>query len=380
MSIEIRKACTRKEINQFFEFPLKLYKNNPYYVPPLLFDEKNTFDPKKNPALEFCEFCRFLALKEGKVVGRIATVINHSVNSFWKESHARFGWFDMIDDPAVSKALLDAAENWAKEKGMTALKGPLGFTDMDHEGMLIHGCDQLGTFATLYNYPYYPVHMEKWGYTKEVDWKEYLIDIPQELPERYTRMSALLSEKYQLHMAKIKSHKQLGKIYGRKLFRLWNETYNQLYGFSPLTEKQITYYIQMYLSIVRLDLISLILDEKEDIIGFGIAMPSFSKAMQKAKGHLFPFGFIHILRALRKNDRVDLYLMGVRPDYQQKGLISMIFADLVPKFIKNGYRVAETNPELETNGKIQQLWADFGPRHHKTRRVFIKTFSSEPES
>lgn len=372
MSLEIKRVTSRRDMKRFINLPLRLYKNNPYYVPALTFDELNTFNPKKNPAFDFCEADCFIAIRDGEVVGRIAAILNKDVNKYWKQRHARFGWFDVIDDIEVTKALIETVEKWAKERGMTAIKGPLGFCDLDHEGMLIEGFDQPGTFATIYNYEYYPRHLEQLGFTKEVDWKEFLVNIPTELPDRFTRMADILAKKYDLRIAELKSNRQLVNQYGRKLFNLWNETYNVLYGFAPLTERQMNYYIKLYLSLIRLDLISLIVDKNDDIIGFGISMPSLTRAFQKAKGRLFPFGFIHLLKAMRKNDKVDLYLMGIRPDYQQKGLIAMIFAHLVPNFIRNGYRLAETNPELEHNGRIQALWSEFEPRHHKTRRVFIR--------
>jgi len=374
MSLEIKEVQSTKELKAFIKFSLKLYKDNPYYVPALTFDEINTFDPKKNPALDFCESTRFVAIRDGEIVGRIAAIINHDTNKFWKQEHARFGWFDVIDDQEVTKALLDTAEAWAKKKGMTALKGPLGFTDLDHEGMLVNGFDEMGTFATIYNYPYYPRHMENLGFHKDVDWKEYQITMPTELPERYSRMAAIVSEKYDLHTVKFKTSKALIKKYGTKIFKLWNDTYNVLYGFAPLSDKQVKYYIKMYLSFVRPDLISLIIDKEDNVVGMGIAIPSLSKAFQKTKGSIFPFGFIHLIKALRKNDIVDLYLMGIHPDYQSKGLNALIFADLVPIFIKNGYKLAETNPELEENGRIQILWSEFSPRQHRTRRVYIKEF------
>jgi len=372
MSIEIKRVTSKSDMQKFVKLPLKLYKNHPYFVPALTFDELNTFNPKKNPAFDFCEADCFLAIRNGEVVGRIAAILNNDVNHFWKQEHARFGWFDVIDDIEVTKALIATVEEWAREKGMKALKGPLGFCDLDQEGMLVHGFDQLGTFATIYNYDYYPRHFEQLGFTKDVDWKEFLIGIPDQLSDRYTRMADILARKYDLHMAKLTSNRQLVKQYGKKIFQLWNETYNVLYGFAPLTKRQEKYYIGIYLSMLRIELISLIVDKDDEVVGFGISMPSLSKALQKSKGSLFPFGFLHILKSMRKNDTVDLYLMGVRPDYQQKGLIAMIIADLAPKYIKNGYKQAESNPELELNGKIQAIWAEFGPRHHKTRRVFIR--------
>jgi GNAT superfamily N-acetyltransferase len=372
MSLEIREVRTAGEMKKFVKFALKLYDGNPYHVPALTFDEINTFDAKKNPAFDFCEEIRFLAYREGKIVGRIAGFINHNANKWWKVQNVRFGWFDVVDDVEVSKALLDAVSVWGKKKGMNALTGPMGFTDMDHAGMLVEGYDLIGTFATLYNYPYYPKHMEALGLTKDVDWKEFHIPMPEALPERYTRMANIVAQKYGLRTVKFTSLKQLVKCYGEKIFKLWNDTYNVLYGFSPLTDRQVTYYIKMYLSFVRPDLISIIVDQNDDVVGMGITLPSLSKAFQKANGKIFPFGFIPLMKALKKNDVVDLYLMGIHPDYQGKGVNAMIFADLVPIFIKNGYRFAETNPELELNSKVQLLWSDFNPQHVRTRRVFKK--------
>jgi hypothetical protein len=248
----------------------------------------------------------------------------------------------------------------------------MGFTDMDHAGMLVEGFDIIGTFATLYNYPYYPKHLEQLGYAKDVDWQEFRINMPDQLPERFQRMASIVAQKYELHTVKYKSLRKLVKKYGEKIFKLWNDTYKVLYGFSPLTDKQVAYYIKMYLSFVRPDLISIIVDKEDNVVGMGITLPSLSKAFQKANGKIFPFGFIPLLKALRKNDVVDLYLMGVHPDYQGKGVNAMIFADLTPIFIKNGYKIAETNPELETNTKVQLLWSDLSPKQVRTRRVFKK--------
>jgi GNAT superfamily N-acetyltransferase len=372
MSLEIREVRSPKEMNTFVKFPLSLYKNHPYYVPALVFDDLATFNQKKNPAYDFCESICFLAYRNGKIVGRIAGLINNNANEGWKVKNVRFGWFDAIDDLEVTKALMDAVAAWGTKKGMTQLTGPLGFTDLDPEGMLIEGYDLIGTLATIYNYPYYPAHLEKLGFEKEVDWKEYRITIPENIPERYQRMSAIVSQKFGLHTVKEKSLSKLVKNYGTKLFQLVNETYNVLYGFSTLTERQMNYYIKMYLSFARTDLISIVVDKDDNVVGMGITMPSLSKALQKSKGSLFPFGFIHMLKALKKNDVVDFYLMAVHPDFQNKGVSAMIFADLYPVFHKNGYKMAETNPELEMNSKIQLLWSEFNPQPVRRRRVFKK--------
>lgn len=372
MSLEIREVRSKKEMNTFVKFPLSLYKNHPYYVPALVFDDLATFNPKKNPAYDFCESICFLAYRNGKIVGRIAGLINHNANKGWNVKNVRFGWFDAIDDLEVTKALMDAVSAWGAQKGMDELTGPLGFTDLDPEGMLIEGYELLGTLATIYNYPYYPQHLEKLGFEKEIDWKEYQIGIPEVIPDRYQRMSAIVAQKFELTMVKEKSLKKMVDRYGEKLFQLINETYNVLYGFSTLTDRQMKYYIKMYLSFARTDLISIVVDKEDNVVGLGITMPSLSKALQKSKGSLFPFGFIHLLKALKKNNVVDFYLMGIHPDYQSKGVSAMIFADLYPNFQKNGYRMAETNPELETNSKIQALWSDFDPKPVRRRRVFKK--------
>jgi GNAT superfamily N-acetyltransferase len=370
MSLEIREVRTAKEMKAFVKFALKLYKNHPYHVPALTFDEINTFDPKQNPAFDFCECSCFLAYRDGKIVGRIAAFINHNANKWWKVKNARFGWFDMVDDLEVSEALLTSVETWGKVRGMDAMTGPMGFTDMDHAGMLVEGFDIIGTFATLHNYPYYPQHMDKLGFIKDVDWKEFRIVLPAELPERFARMARVVGEKLELHTVKCKSSHRLVKRYGEKIFKLWNDTYNVLYGFSPLTDRQVKYYIKMYLSFIRPELISVVVDKNDTVVGMGITLPSLSKAFQKAKGGIFPFGWYHIMKALKKNNLVDLYLMGVHPNYQGKGVNSLIFADLVPIFLKNGYKMAETNPELEENTKVQALWGDLNPQHVRTRRVY----------
>lgn len=370
--MEIKKISSKKEFKEFARFPIKLYKDHPYFVPSLIFDELNTFNPGKNPSLEFCEAACFVA-KEGKtMLGRIAVILNKEANKIFNEEHVRFGWFDVVDNIEVTKALIEAASDWARQKGMKAIKGPMGFCDFDNTGMLIDGFDELSTFATLYNYPYYPQHFEGLGFRKEIDAKEFQIVIPESLSDRYFRFSELLAQKFDLKVVSLNSTRELVRRYGKKIFQLLNDSYYVLYGYVPLTDKQVDYYIKLYLSFVRPELVSIIVTPEDRVVGVGIAIPSMSKAFQKAKGKLFPFGFIHMLKAIYKNDLVDLYLMGIHPEYQGKGLNSLIFTDLLPKFHKHGYRLAETNPELETNGRIQALWSEFNPRHHKTRRVYIK--------
>jgi GNAT superfamily N-acetyltransferase len=372
MSVEIKEVTSKSELIKFIKFNLDLYKDNPFVAPPLIADELVTLSRKKNPAFDFCETAYFLAYRNSKIVGRIAAIINHSANEFNKVKHGRFGWVDFIDDKEVSSTLFATAEKWLKEKGMEAVVGPLGLTDMDYEGLLIEGFDKLSTMATIYNFPYYISHIEALGYTKEVDWKEFLIAIPEVLPVKFVRIANLIREKYNLDVKRFKNKKELVKKYGQKIFDLWNICYADLYGTSPLTQKQIDHYINLYLGFVSLDTLSIITDSEDNVMAFGISIPSLTKALQKAKGKLFPFGFIHLLRALKKNDTIDLLIIGVHPEYQNKGITSLIFADMFEKYAKNGIKYAESNPELENNLKISNQWGPFERINHKSRRAYIK--------
>jgi GNAT superfamily N-acetyltransferase len=375
MPIVVREVVSKKELKQFIWFGINLYKDCEFAAPPLLMDDLLNLTKGKNPALDFCETAYFIAYKDNKIAGRIAAIINPVANDTWNQKHARFGWIDFIDDEEVSKALFETAEKWAKSKGMTAIHGPLGFTDFDHEGTLIEGYDKPGTLATIYNYPYYPKHIEANGYVKDVDWKEYLITVPDVFPEKYFRIADIVKKKYNLTPKHFKSRKEVVDNYAEKIFDLLNLCYQDLYGFTKLNDKQIAFYIKLYFSFFRLDTVSIVVDEKDDVVALGIAMPSFTKALQKAKGRLFPFGWYYMLKALNKNDIVDLYLMAVHPDYQNKGVNSIVFAEIMPTSAKNGYKFAESNPELETNHKMSSQWGDFEHVNHKKRRVYIKTIS-----
>ena len=373
MSVIIREVTSKKELKKFVWFGINLYKNCEFAAPPLLMDDLLNLSKGKNPALDFCDVAYFLAYKDNKIVGRIAAIINPVSNETWDQKHARFGWIDFIDDSEVSKALFDAAIAWARERGMTSIHGPLGFTDFDHEGTLIKGFDQLGTLAAIYNYPYYARHIEQNGFEKDNDWVEYLITIPEEFPEKYFRIAEIVKQKYKLRPLQFKSRKEVVENYAQKIFDLLNLSYSHLYGFTKLNEKQKNFYIKLYFSIFRIDTISIIANENDDVIALGIAMPSFTKALQKAKGHIFPFGWYYMLRALSKNNMVDLYLMAVHPDYQNKGVNSIMFAELMPRFAKNGYKFAETNPELESNTRMSSQWSSFEYVNHKIRRAYIKS-------
>lgn len=372
MPVVIREVSSKKELKEFIRFGIKLYKDCEFAAPPLLMDDFLNLSKGKNPALDFCEAAYFIAYKNGKIAGRIAAIINPVSNKTWNQNHARFGWVDFLDDTEVSISLFEKAVSWAKEKGMTAIHGPLGFTDLDHEGTLIQGYDRLGTLATIYNYPYYPKHFEQYGFVKDVDYKEYLITIPEVFPEKYFRIADIVKQKYNLTSKYFKTRKEVVDNYALKVFDLLNLCYKDLYGFTQLNDKQIAFYIKLYFSFFRLDTISVVVDDKDDVIALGIAMPSFTKALQKAKGKLLPFGWYFMLRALKKNDIVDLYLMAVHPDYQSKGVNAIMFADIMPNSAKNGYKYAETNPELETNTKMSSQWDSFEYENHKIRRVYTK--------
>lgn len=372
MSIIIREVSSKKELKKFIWFGIDLYKNCEFAATPLLMDDLLNLSKGKNPALDFCETAYFLAYKDNKIVGKIAAIINPVANERWNEKNGRFGWVDFIDDLEVSKALFDAAIAWVKAKGMTAIHGPLGFTDFDHEGTLIEGYDKMGTLATIYNYPYYPKHIEHYGFVKDVDYKEYLITVPEVFPEKYFRIAEIVKQKYNLTSKRFKTRKEVVDNYALKIFDLLNLCYQDLYGYTKLNEKQISFYIKLYFSFFRLDTVSIVVDEKDDVVALGIAMPSFTKALQKAKGRIFPFGWYYMLSALNKNDVVDLYLMAVHPDYQNKGVNSVMFADIMPASAKNGYKFAESNPELETNTKMSSQWGSFEYVNHKRRRVYIK--------
>lgn len=372
--LEIKKLePTKSNLKKFTQFQIDLYKGNPYFVPPLVSDDIATLDPATNPAFDFCDAAYFMAYRDGKPVGRIAGIINRQVNEKHNRKTARFGFIDFIDDDEVSSKLIEAVENWAKEKGMDKIIGPMGFTDMDHEGMLTDGFEELGTMATIYNYPYYPKHIEKLGYQKEADWVEFLMEVPKDIPGKYNRIAEIVKKKYNLRVAKYKSRKKAKAEIGHPLFHLINEAYDGLYEYSRLTERQIEYYIDIYLGLLNLDLLTAIVDKDDNLVGIGISLPSMSKALQKSHGKYFPFGWYHLLKGLKgKNDRVDLLLVAVKPEYQNKGVNALLFQDLIPYYNKYGYKYAESNLELETNNKVQGQWDYFNNRQHRRRRAYYK--------
>ena len=374
MPVNIVKVETKGQLKRFVRFGNELYKGNPYYVPDLYSDEMATLRKDRNAAFEFCDADYFLAYKDGKLVGRIAAIVNNRANEKWGLKAARFGWVDFVDDAEVVDALFAAVENWARERGLTEIQGPLGFTDLDREGMLIEGFDRVGTMATIYNHPYYPVHMERMGYVKDADWVEFLLKVPSERWEKAERVSAIVQRKYGLSVVHCKSRSELAKRYGKALFELVNECYSELYGFSPLSEKQIEQFIKMYLPVVDLRLISLIVDKDDNLVALGISIYSLSEALRKANGKLFPFGWWHLAKALflKRPKRLDFLLVAVKPEYQSKGAFAMVFKNLLDNYIEMGFVDVESNPELETNKKVQSHWDDFEKEQHKRRRAFKK--------
>ena len=374
MPVTIKTVSTRKELKQFVRFANNLYKGNKYYVPSLVLDDLNTLDKTKNGAFDFCEAEYYLAYKNGNLVGRVAAILNHKANESWKVNQVRFGWFDFIDDIEVSTALLDAVIAFGKARGVTQIVGPLGFTDFDPEGMLVEGYDRVSTMALIYNHPYYPEHMKKLGYYKETGWVEYRLTLPEIVPERHQQLCDIVTKRYNLKLRKLTRKQIKQENYGHKLFKLINETYCVLYGYSLLSEKQIDQYVDQYLGIIDARMLAFIEDEHGDLIAAGITIPSLAEALQKCNGEMFPFGWWHLLKAMfwKRSETLDLLLIGVRPDYQNKGVPTVLFNDLLQMVGKLGFKFAETNANLETNHSVQALWDPFEKEQHKKRWVFGK--------
>lgn len=362
---------TKSNIRKYVKFGIDLYDGNPCYVPPLVMDEMATLSPDRNPAFDHCSAQMFMAYRDDRPAGRITAIINDLVNRKEGNKAMRFGFVDFIDEAEVVDALFAAAEDWGRKHGCTAMIGPMGFSDMDHEGMLIEGFDEMGTMATIYNYPYYPRHMERMGFVKDADWVEYRIKVPDGVPDKHRRIADIVSRKYGLRLATYSSRKELRTRYGQALFDLINEAYADLYGYSPLTRREIDYYIDIYLGILRLEDIAVVVDADDRLIAVGISMPSMSEALRKSRGRLFPMGWYHLLKALRGHvDVVDLLLVAVRPEYQSKGVNALLFTHLIPNFIAGGYKYAESNLELEGNENVQKQWEYFERRQHRRRRAW----------
>lgn len=374
MAVEIREITTIRGLKQFVRFGNDFYKDCEYFCPQLIADELDVFDPKKNPAHEVCEHILFMAYRDKKPVGRIAGIINHAANEKWNVKKVRFGWMDFIDDQEVSFALLDAVSEWGKSKGMDKLNGPVGMTDFDHQGLLIEGYDYLAPMASLYNYPYYVRHLEAYGLGKEADWIEYQINPQTELPERFARMDKIVRERTNVRVDKVKNCQELVKKYGMQYMDVIDVAYQKLYNFQPLSDRQKKYYCDSYFPLLNFDFVTLVVNEKDEVVGVGVGMPDISQALRKCKGKLFPFGWYHMLKALRAKqmEKFDLLIIAVRPDYQDRGLNAVIIADQHPYFIKYGIKEVETTAILETNTKNQGHWEMFPHKIHKRRRAYIK--------
>ena len=378
MAVEIRKVETKKDLKTFIDFHYDLYAGSPYDVPNLYIDERNTLDKKRNAAFDFCRAEYFLAYKDGKVAGRVAAIINNRVNKHWNRQDVRFGWIDFIDDLEVSRALFDAVAAYGRENGMTAMVGPLGFSDMDPEGMLTWGFDKLGTMATIYNYDYYPRHMEQMGgWAKDNDYVEYFLPVPDKVPEKYAKIASLVEKRYNLHVKKLTRKDVFQGGWGRKLFEIINATYTNLYGCVSLTDRQIDQYVKMYMPMVDLNLVTVIVDgnKNDAVAGMGITIPSLSHALQKCRrGRLLPTGWWHVLRAIKfhKTEGVDLLLVGFLPEYRAKGANALLFSDLIPRYVDYGIKWGETQVEMESNEGVQGQWGALNPINHKRRRCYRK--------
>lgn len=369
--IIIKEVTSKKELKQFINFPNELYKDNPFYVPDLIKDEINYFNRKKNPSYDYCESIEALAYKDGKIVGRICGLINHKYNEKINAKHLRFNHFDFVDDYEVSKALIKFIGKWGKKKGMTHFDGPIGCTDLDKQGMLIEGYDKLGINFTYYNFPYYVDHMKRHGFLKDVDWVEYLIKVPEKIDSRLEKISNFLLNRQGYKLVKFKNAKEAMPTI-IKAFDVYNDAFAKLHGTVRLPERQVKQYINDYISLANFDYIPFVLDKDNNIKGFAFLVPSISKALQKAKGKLFPTGWYHILKALKVNDVLDMYLIAIDPDAQGIGLNGIIMADVLKVAIKNGIKYAETGPELEDNKEVQAQWKNFDREIIRRRRCWIR--------
>ena len=375
MTVVIKKVTSNDDLMKFIHFGIDLYKGNDYFVPPLIYDERATLNRSKNPAFDHCDATYFLAYRGGEIVGRIAAIINHKSNERWNQKHARFGFVDFIDDNDVVDSLFGAAESWSRARGMDKIHGPLGFTDLDHEGMLIEGYDRMGTMATIYNYPYYKEQIERLGYVKDKDWVEFLIQIPSEVPDRFSRMADVVKKRFGLTVKHFQKKQEIYP-YAREMFILINKAYKDLYGYVELTDKQIDYYVEMYIPMIRLEFVTLVLRQTDNkLVGVGIGLPSMSKGLRNARGRFLPNGWYHLYKALKGNGHggvLDLLMIAVDPEYQGKGVNALMFNEFIPAANKSGMTAAESNVELEDNSKVHSLWNGLDVEQHKRRRAYIK--------
>lgn len=371
--VSILEVKTPNELKQFVKFPMDLYKNNPYYVPSFVKDELNVWNSQENPALQYSEAKQFLAWKDKKIVGRIAVIINHKEEKEIGIRKVRFGWIDFIDDKEVSKALIDTVINYAKSHQIDNIEGPMGFTNLDKAGMLTFGFEKIATMIGIYNHEYYPQHIENLGLVKEKEWVEFEMNFPKILPPKVEKFSKLIAEKYKLRVLDFQSKEEI-LPYVKPMFKLLDETYKHLSTYTPISEEQIKTYKEKFFPMIAKNYVICVVDEHDELVSFAVTMPSYSKALQKAKGKLFPFGWWHFMQAQKKNDRANFYLIGIHPEYQRRGVTAIIFKEIFVRFNNMGIDFAETNPELEENKSVQVLWQDYNPVNHKRRRTYSLKF------
>ena len=374
MSVTVKTVTSKKDLKAFVKFPLELYKDCPYYVPGLFLDEMATLDPAKNPMAQYSKSRLFLAYKDGKVVGRVAAIVNEIANRNWNHQEVRFGWIDFIDDMEVSSALIDAVIGFGKELGMTSVTGPLGFTDFDNEGCVVEGFNQISTYALRFNYEYYGRHFEALSMTKANDWLEFRIYVPTAIPEKVSRAAKLVEERYDLHLKKLTKRDVTKGGYGQKLFDLVNRTYNVLYDFTVLPQDVMDKYVDSYLGLLDMRYVTVIEDSEGKLVALAVAMPSIAKAVQKSRGYLFPFGWWHLVKSmyLKHDEAIELMLIGVDPDYRNRGVHAMLFNQFIGNLIKGGFKYGESNAEMETNNSVQNIWNGYEKDFVRRRRVFTK--------
>ena len=373
--VYIRPVSSRSEIRDFILFAERLYADCPYYCPPILSNEFLSFFIKNNPSLQVCDCQLFMAYKDNVPVGRIAAIINHKANLHWKQKNVRFGWMDFVDECDVSRALLDAVRQWGKERGMKGMNGPVGFTDWDHQGVLLEGFNYLAPLASLYNYPYYAEHLKKYGLKKENDWIEFRITPPKQIPDRLQRVCDIVRQRSKVHVDKVHSKSELERKYGTSYMDVLDLAYRHLYNFQPLTQEQKNYYNRQYFPILNLDFVTIVANEQNSIVGIGLGMPDISETVRKTHGRLLPFGWYHLRKALSAKHFpvLDLLLIGVLPEYQGKGIPALILADFIPYLNQYGVQAVETTAMMEKNNKVLSLFQNFQYVQHKRRRAYFMT-------
>lgn len=374
MPVTIKTVQSRADLRNFVKFPLHLYKDCPYYVPGLFMDEMGTLDPKKNPMGKYARWELFLAYKDGQIAGRVAAIINQIANRDWNHAEVRFGWIDFIDDKEVSRALIEAVAAFGKQHGMTTMTGPLGFTDFDSEGCVIEGFDDISSYALRFNYPYYGEHFEALGFGKVNDWLEYRIFVPDKVPEKVSKASALLQERYNLHIRKITKKQIRSEKYGQKMFDLVNRTYCELFDFTVLPQEVMDHYIDSFLGLLDFKYVTLVEDAAGKMVALAVTMPSIARAVQKGRGYLFPFGWWHLVKSmyLRHEEALELLLIAVDPEYRNRGVHAILFNEIIPNLIEGGFKYGESNAEMETNSSIQNVWNLYEKEFKRRRRVFSK--------